>query len=195
MSPLDEAISTAREAGARYFAAGPPVTELQARFLEETRVLFRLAPRVLVIASPEVRGVNGRMCFVLVDRSRGARERRVAIDLVPEKLDERLAARDRVHAVLAGGDVDALILFRGKDVVRNPDDCGCLLARLEHTLFSEAGFDHALVNANPSARRFMLNRNGTTFVPVPWTTSEGDEATRYVRVVRRLRRMPRRLAA
>jgi hypothetical protein len=176
----------------RYVVAGPPVNELQTRFLEETRLLFRLAPRVSVIASPEVRGARGRVCFVLEDERR---PRRVAIDLVPEKLDERLVARERTHAILAGGDVDAIILFRGKDVVRNPDDCGCLLARLEHTLFSSVGFEHACVNANPSARRYELHRNGTTYVPVPWTTDEGEEARRFVRVVRRLRKFPRRIAA
>jgi hypothetical protein len=176
----------------RYVVAGPPVNELQARFLEETRLLFRLAPRVQVIASPEVHGSHGRMCFVLDDEQRG---RRVAIDLVPEKLDERLVSRERTHAILAGGDVDALILFRGKDVVRNPDDCGCLLARLEHTLFTDVGFEHALVVANPSARRYELNRRGTTFVPIPWTTDEGEEARRFVRVVRRVRKYPRRIAA
>jgi hypothetical protein len=192
VSALDDIIESAREERVRYVAAGPQVTELQARFLEETRMLFRLEPHVVVVASPEIAGVKGRMCFVFADLRR---RRRVAIDLVPEKMDARLVTRERAHAVLAGGDVDALLLFRGKDVVRNPDDCGCLLARLEHTMFSDAGFQHACVNANPSARRYPLNRNGTTYVPVPWTTEEGDEATRFVRVVRRLRRFPRKLAA
>jgi hypothetical protein len=190
--PLDEVVREARENRTRYVVAGPPVTELQARFLEDTRLLFRLEPHVLVIESAELRGATGRMCFVFADLRRG---RRVAIDLVPEKMDARLVARERTHAILAGGDVDALIVFRGKDVVRNPDDCGCLLARLEHDLFSEVGFEHARVNANPSARRYELHRNGTTYVPVPWTTDEGEEAMRFVRVVRRLRKFPRRLAA
>lgn len=192
MSGLEEAIEQARAGGVRYVAAGPAVNELQARFLEDTRMLFRLERHVVVVASAEVRGAHGRMCFVLADLRRG---RRVALDLVPEKLDARLVTRERTHAILAGGEVDALIAFRGKDVVRNPDDCGCLLARLEHTLFSDVGFAHACVNANPSARRYELHRSGTTYVPVPWTTDEGEEAKRFVRVVRRLRKFRRRLAA
>ena len=189
---LDATTNEAREAGVRYVAAETPVNGLQRPFIEETRVLQRLENHVLLIESAILRGLRGRMPIVLVDTHRG---RRVAVDLVPEKMDERLIARERTHAILAGGDVDALIVFRGKDVVHKPDDCICLLARLEHTLFSAVGFEHARVNANPMSRTYELNRNGTTFVPVPWITDEGEDAIRSIRVTRRKSAYPRRLAA
>jgi hypothetical protein len=87
------------------------------------------------------------------------------------------------------------VIFRGKDIIRNPQDCLCLLARLEHGFFSEFGFEQARIAANPRTRSHELHRNGTTFVPVPWTTPEGEDAIRYVRVTRRVRKFPRRLAA
>ena len=197
-TPLEELLRAARESGARYVpsAPGESLNRLQDAFREETRILWKLEPHVVMVetVSLAVRqaGTAERVCFVLVDSRRG---RRVAVDLVPSTLDERLASRDRMHAILAGGDVDAIVVFRGKDVVRNPADCLCLLARLEHAFFSEVGFEHARTAANPRTRSHELHRNGTTFVPVPWITAEGEEALRYVRVTRRVRRYPRRLAA
>jgi hypothetical protein len=195
---LEDLLRTARESGARYVPSmpGEALNRLLDAFREETRILWKLEPHVVMAETVTLavrrHGAPERVCFVLVDGRRG---RRVAVDLIPEKLDERLASRERMHAILAGGDVDAIVVFRGKDVVRNPSDCLCLLARLEHGFFSDVGFEHARTAANPRTRSYELHRNGTTFVPVPWTTAEGEDAVRYVRVTRRVRKFPRRLAA
>jgi hypothetical protein len=121
----------------------------------------------------------------------------VAFDLVPEALDERLSSRARLHAILAGGDVDAIVTFRGKDIVRNLADCMCLFAHLKHRMFTDHGFEHARTEANSSARRMNLNRDGTTFMRVPWTDDEGEERFRSIRVARRVRyrRRPARAQA
>lgn len=146
---------------------------------------------MIVVESAIVSGLRERVCFVLFDPKHGRNGRRVALDLLPDALDKQLSARDRVQAALAAGDIDAMITFRGKDIVRNLSDCMCLLARVEHRMFTEHGFEHAMTEANPSARHTHLNRTGTTFVPVPWMTAEGEDRLRSVRLVRRVRYRPR----
>jgi len=47
------------------------------------------------------------------------------------------------------------------------------------------GLDSLLVRANPSVRHFPLDRNGTSFVPAPWSTDEGEEATKWLHIYRR----------
>jgi hypothetical protein len=187
MTWLDDTLATAKREGVTY-VPGPKLNRLQPWVVEDGRLLTRVKLRVTVVESAFVAGVNERVCFVLFDPRW---KRRVALDLIPDAVDEQLSARDRVHAILAGGDVDALITFRGKDIVRNLTDCMCLFARLEPNLFTNEGWDHAHVEANPGARYAELNRRGTTFVRVPWMTADGDDRMRSVRVVRRTRFLPR----
>lgn len=184
---LDETLKQARWDGAQHVIE-PPVNRLQPVIVEDGRLLARLDPRVVVVESAELLGVRERVCFVLYDpRDR----RRVALDLLPEALDVQLSSREHVQSILACGDVDALVTFRGKDIVRNLPDCMCLFARLEHRMFTDHGFEHARIEANPGARRAELHRHGTTFVRVPWMDDEGELRGRSVRVTRRSRRLPR----
>lgn len=184
---LDDTIDLARrERRVHVFAEA--VNQLQPWITEDGRLLLRLRPDVIVIESAYLAGARERVSFVLVDLRY---DRRVALDLIPEALDERLSSRARLHTILAGGDVDAIITFRGKDIVRNLADCMCLLARFEHRMFTTHGFDQVLVQANSSSRRTDLNRTSVTFVRVPWVDDDGEERYRSIRVVRRVRYRPR----
>ena len=184
---LDDVLVLARREGRQHVSAAP-LNRLQPAVVEDGRLVARLEPFVTVVESAELYGVRERVCFVLYDhRDR----RRVALDLLPESVEERLASYDHAQTVLAGGDVDALVTFRGKDIVRNLADCICLFARLEHRMFTNHGFEDARTEANPRTREVDLNRKGTTFVPVPWTDDAGAERWRWIRVARRVRYLPR----
>lgn len=189
---LDNVVERACRSGTRYVPGEVQLNQLQPALIQDGRLEHRLEPHVLIIESARVAGVaDERVCFVLHDLARG---RRVAAALVPEKVHAYVTSRARVHAMLSGGDLNALITFRGKDIVHNIDDCMCLFARLEPELFSDHGFEQARVGANPSARIWELRPKGTNYVRVPWVDDNGEERSRSIEVIRRVRRYPRRAA-
>jgi hypothetical protein len=184
---LDDTIDLARRER-RVHVPAEAVNKLQPWIMEDGRLILRLRPDVIVIESAHLAGTRERVGFVLVDPRY---DRRVALALLPEVVEERLSSRAHLHAILAGGDVDAVITLRGKDIVRNLADCMCLLARLEHRMFTDHGFEQVLIQANSSSRRTDLNRTSVTFVRVPWIDDDGEERCRSIRVVCRVRYRPR----
>ena len=187
MVRLDALVKDAVASRARLVQGGP-LNKLQPWFLKDGRLEHRLRPSVVIFETAPVAGAFADVCYVLHDKDSG---RRVAIDLIPDSVADFFFDRDRHRGILRGGDVDSLVLFRGKDVFHACEDCVCLLARLEPSFFSDVGYDQALTAASPAARHRELKQHGISTVVVTWLDDNGDERPYAIKVFRRVRHAPR----
>jgi hypothetical protein len=190
---LDTAEREARERGDWFVPGERKVTELQDWFGEAGRFEWRLnRPDVVLFESPYVLGWDRPLCFVFASRRH---QRRVAVELMPKGIERATNDRRMDYQVLAGGDVDKIVRFLGKDIVYSGKDCACLFARATHWLYSDEGFEYARAEANkgrgsPYSRE--IDPNGVTYARVPWEDPEtGEEAGRWVRMTVRTRHRPR----
>jgi hypothetical protein len=196
---LDDLILDARARGDSFVAFGPPVNKLVEPFLLESGMIRALAPGVVVVQAGYARGHAQPICLLL-----DAPKWRTAVELLPEGYAKRVNRWQTTCDIFRGGDVQSTVWFRGKDLMPNMEDCqgfrdcALLLARLEHPLLCDVGFERLEAAANPSLRRHRLNRNRGGLLPAPWTTDEGEELTKWLNVYRRrswMRPRPRLVAA
>lgn len=189
-SRLDETIAEARERGAWFVPGERKLTELQAWFFEAGRFEWRLnLPDVVLVETAHVLGRDRPLCYVFDSRRC---QRRVAVELVPKGIERAIDDRQIDSRVLAGGDVDKIVRFHGKDIVFNGKDCACLFARAAQWLYTGVGFDLAQREANPGARHREVDQNGVTYARVPWQApGTGKDDGRWVRMVVRTRHRPR----
>jgi hypothetical protein len=157
------------------YGENPYVMRLQEDFGYELRK--RIAPDAVLMHSLQLRA-GEYMCFLL------AREGRyVAIDIVTDATPH-LLERERLADLVRRHPLDAVLVFRGKDVFYAMPDCVCMVARQEPLFFDSDGFENAMDAASPSARwSKILPYGGHARWLTDWVDDDGEVRFRYAEAV------------